>query len=274
MSSTERWGHLRARFGASSASPAALSYSSNDAQARGLSRIPKPVCQTPSSAVSCLTCGMARSLLRGDPVVQVVSNWTGWSETSTPAVTQWPLSQALHSNRNADSDGLPCQCVALAAVCLLAPCMHAMTIVMHHHVAQQLIRHRSSRQHLVLHMQGRPKQLKTVEAVRSPLSMVNSHNSWTPASRIPQPSPQACTGVLTPEHLVANKVQPSLQQLCLLLCGLLSSSVSLQLQTPSSLLHVARHAVCPSCQHSACCTPAASCTSSQPLSLRRAGAQG
>ena len=99
-SSTERWGHLRARFGASSASPAALSYSSNDAQARGLSRIPKPVCQTPSSAVSCLTCCMARSLLRGDPVVQVVSNWTGWSETSTPAVTQWPLSQALHSNRN------------------------------------------------------------------------------------------------------------------------------------------------------------------------------
>ena len=76
-SSTERWGHLCARFGVSSASPAALSYSSNDTQATGLSRIPKPVCHTPSSAVSCRTCCLACSLLRGDPAVQIVGNWSG-----------------------------------------------------------------------------------------------------------------------------------------------------------------------------------------------------
>ena len=121
-SSTARWGHLRARFGAGSASPAALSYSSNHTQARGLSRIPKPLCHTPGSPVSCPTCCMARSLLRGDPVVQIVGNWAGCSETSTPGVSGH--SQALLSSRDLSLMGCPAKSATPAAVCLLAPaCM-------------------------------------------------------------------------------------------------------------------------------------------------------
>ena len=126
--------------------------------------------------------------------------------------------------------------------------MHDTTTSVQHHVVQQLILHRSSRQHLVLHMQVRPEQQKTLEAVQAPLSTLNRHTYTCPATRIPQPS---ATGVLTPERLLADEVKSFLQQLCLALCSLLSASPSLQLQTPSSSLHVVRHPVCPTCQQSA-----------------------
>ena len=108
----------------------------------------------------------------------------------------------------------------------------------------------SSRQHLVLHMQMLPEHRKTVEAGPSPLSSLNRQTNKPPAKRIPQPW---ATGVLTPERLLADEVKSFLQQLCVPLRGLLSTSSSLQLQTPSSSLHVVRHPACLSCQHSACC---------------------
>ena len=133
-----------------------------------------------------------------------------------------------------------------------------------HDVVQQLTLHRSPHQHLVLHMQVRPEQQKTVQAVRSPLSSLTNHTTRSPATRSPQPW---ATGFLTPERLLADEVKSSPQQPCLPLCSLPSASLSLQLQSPSSLLHVVRHPECSSCQHNACSTPTALCTTRQPLYL-------
>ena len=93
-----------------------------------------------------------------------------------------------------------------------------MTMAMHHQVGQQLMLHRTSKQHRVLHMQVRPKQLKAFEAARTPLSSLDRHTISSPATRIPQPW---ATGTLTPQRLLADEVKSSLQQLCLPLRSLL-----------------------------------------------------
>ena len=148
--------------------------------------------------------------------MQIVGNWTGFLESSTPAVSGHSHSTAQQPQ--SDSEGLPCQSATLAAVCLLAPACHAMTMAMHHQVVQQLSLHRSSRQHLVLDMQVRPKQLKAVGAARTPLSPLDRHTNSSPATRSPQPW---ATGFLTPERLLVDEVKSSLQQLCLPLRSLL-----------------------------------------------------
>ena len=116
-----------------------------------------------------------------------------------------------------------------------------MTLSIQHQVVQRLILRRSSQQHLVSHMQVQPQQQKAVEAVRAPLSSVNSHDDWSPASRIAQPW---ATGILTPECLLADEVKSSLQQLCLPLRSLLCFYLAWGSSHPALLciLSVIQHA--------------------------------
>lgn len=157
-------------------------------------------------------------------------------------------SHALHKARSLTLLAALPKCY-IGCTLLASTCMHAMTISVRHHVVQQLNLHRSSQQHLVLHMQGQPQQQKALEAVRTPLSPLNRHTNRSPATRIPQP---LATGVLTPERLLADEVKAGLEQLCLHLCSLLSTSPLSQLQSPSSPLPLVSPPVWPSCQHSAC----------------------
>ena len=72
-------------------------------------------------------------------------------------------SHALHKARSLTLLAALPKCY-IGCTLLASTCMHAMTISVRHHVVQQLNLHRSSQQHLVLHMQGQPQQQKALES--------------------------------------------------------------------------------------------------------------